>query len=262
MADNTSFEAYQKSGYNEASGVGALQTQVGKIPTTDAELRQQAVDQYADTLKRLDESYSKQIANLITSQATDEKLLNEQYNNSVTSMLAQLQKRGLHMTASLPQAQTAALNKHKNEVMTMRQSLYQLQREVPEKQKELLTSDYEKAIAQRVAANRESNVPTLTELLTKISELQNASYGAYIDYLLAKKAKSSGGGRSYRRSSSSGSATSASNTGGYVDPASLAGDGYTVIDVYAGGTSRSQSNGGKNAQKTTSTTQDGSRYSF
>ena len=204
MADSTAFSEYQKSGFDDASGVAGLQEQVSKIPTSDDALRQQAVDQYADTLNRLDQSFSKQITNLITAQANDEKLLNEQYNNSISSMMAKLQKRGLHTTASLPQAQTAALNKHRNDVMTMRQNIYQLQREVPEKKKELLTTDYEKAIAQRVAANRATNVPTLTELLGQISELQNSSYSAYIDHLLAKKAKSrsSGGGGGYRRSSS------------------------------------------------------------
>lgn len=203
MADATTFAEYQKSGFNEASGVAGLQEQASKIPTSDDALRQQAVDQYADTLNRLDQSYSKQITNLITSQANDEKLLNEQYNNSITSMMAKLQKRGLHVTASLPQAQTAALDKHRNDVMTMRQNIYRLQREVPEKKKELLTTDYEKAISQRVAANRATNVPTLTELLGKISELQNSSYSAYIDYLLANKARSSSGGGSRRSYSSS-----------------------------------------------------------
>lgn len=259
MADNTTFEAYQKSGYNEASGVADLKTQVDKIPTSDAQLRQQAVDQYADTLNRLDQSYSKQITNLITSQATDEKLLNEQYNNSVTSMMEQLRKRGLHVTASLPQAQTAALNKHKNEVMAMRQSIYRLQREVPEQQKELLTAGYEKAINQRVAANRATNVPTLTELLTQIAELQNASYSAYIDYLLAKK--SSSGRSSSRRSSSSSQSSSAKSTS-YVDPSTLSGTVYKAVDIYAGGAARRRSNGGTNARKLTSTTQDGSKYSF
>lgn len=202
MADNSTFAEYQKSGFNEASGVAGLKQQTSEIPTSDDALRQQAVDQYADTLSRLDQSYSKQISNLITSQATDEKLLNEQYNNSITSMMAQLQKRGLHVTGSLPQAQTAALNKHRNDVMAMRQSIYKLQREVPEQKQKLLTTDYEKAISQRVAANRATNVPTLTDLLGKISELQNSSYEAYINHLLDKKARSGGGG-GYRRSYSS-----------------------------------------------------------
>ena len=226
MADNTTFAKYQESGFNEASGVADLQAQTGKVPTTEADLRQQAVDQYADTLNRLDQSYSKQITNLITSQATDEKLLNEQYNNSITSMMAQLQKRGLHTTASLPQAQTAALNKHRNETMAMRRDIYRLQREVPEKQKELLVTDYEKAINQRVAANRAVNVPTLTELLTQISELQNASYSAYIDYLLAKKAKSSGGGS--RKSSSYSPKTPTKPDSVSVDPYNYGTKGETV----------------------------------
>ena len=229
MADNTTFAKYQESGFNEASGVSGLKEQASQIPVSESGLRQQAIDQYADTLNRLDESYSRQIANLITAQATDEKLLNEQYNNSITSMMAKLQKRGLNMTASLPQAQTDALNKHKNDVTTMRQNIYQLQREVPEKKKGLLTTDYEKAINQRVAANRAVNVPTLTELLAQISELQNASYGAYIDYLNAKK---SGGGSRRKRTSGSSSATS-STSSGYVNPNTLSGNsGAKYVDIY------------------------------
>ena len=209
MADNTAYTEYQKSGFSEASGVSGLQEQASKIPSSEDALRQQAIDQYADTYSKLDESYSKQIANLIASQATDEKLLQEQYNNSISSMMAKLQKRGLHTTISLPEAQTAALNKHKNEAMAIRQSIYSLQREVPEKQKELLVADYDKAINQRVAANRATNIPTLSDLLSKISELQNSSYDAYINYLLAKKR----GGGGYRRSGSVPTTVSDNNPG-------------------------------------------------
>ena len=261
MADKASYESYQKSGFDDAAGTAGLQEQVGKIPTSDDALREQAVEQYADTYKTLDQSYAKQITNLIASQATDEKLLNEQYNNSISSMMAQLQKRGLHVTGSLPQAQTAALNKHRNDVMTMRQNIYRLQRDVPEKQKQQLATDYEKAISQRVAANRATNVPTLTELLAQISSLQSSSFEAYIDHILAKKAKGSGSGGGYRRSYSSGG-SSASAQSSFVDPSSLAGNTYKVVDIYAGGAARRQTNGGKNARQLTSTTQDGSKYSF
>ena len=159
MADNTTFEKYQESGHSQASGVSDLQQQVSKIPVSDDALRKQAEAQYADTLKTLDDSYSKQISALITSQANDEKLLNEQYNNSISSMMAQLKKRGLDVTEALPQAQTAAINRHRNDTMTVRRSLYSAQRSLPEQQKQLLSTDYEKAIAQRVSANRATNIP-------------------------------------------------------------------------------------------------------
>lgn len=225
MADNTSFDAYKGSGYYQASGVSDLQGQVSKVPTSEDALREQAVSQYADTLKTLDDSYSRQISALMTSQANDEKLLNEQYNNSISSMLAQLKKRGLDVTASLPQAQTAALEKHRNDVMAVRQRLYSAQRNLPEGQRQLLATGYEKAIAQRMAANRATNVPALSELLGQISELQNASYTDYINYLLTKK--SSGGGGSRRRSSSSSSSSGGAATS-YVSAAALAGNRGSV----------------------------------
>lgn len=223
MADKTSFGAYQKSGFNPASGVSDLQEQSSQVPVSDDALRDQAIAQYADTLKTLDDSYSKQLSSIIVAQANDEKLLNEQYNNSIASMAAQLKKRGLDVTASLPQAQAAALNKHMNDVMTVRQGLYNAQRSLPEQQKQLLVTDYDKAIAQRMAANRATNVPVLSELLSQIAELQNASYTDYINYLLSKRGGGGGGG-SRRRSGSSG-ASGAKSTGsnGYVSASELAG---------------------------------------
>lgn len=223
MADNTTFEKYQESGHSQASGVSDLQQQASKIPVSDDALRKQAEAQYADTLKTLDDSYSKQISALITSQANDEKLLNEQYNNSISSMMAQLKKRGLDVTEALPQAQTAAINRHRNDTMAVRQSLYSAQRSLPEQQKQLLSTDYEKAIAQRVSANRATNIPVLSDLLGQIAELQNASYTDYINYLLAKK--SSGGSR--RRKSTSGGNTGGTR-GGYVPPSVLSGNRGSV----------------------------------
>lgn len=224
MADNTTFEKYQESGHSQASGVSDLQQQVSKVPVSDDALRKQAEAQYADTLKTLDDSYSKQISALITSQANDEKLLNEQYNNSISSMMAQLKKRGLDVTEALPQAQTAAINRHRNDTMAVRQSLYSAQRSLPEQQKQLLSADYEKAIAQRVSANRSTNIPVLSNLLGQIAELQNASYTDYINYLLAKKSR---GGGSRRRKSASGG-NPGGTQGGYVPPSVLSGNQGSV----------------------------------
>lgn len=262
MADKTSFEAYQKSGFNPASGVSDLQEQSSQVPVSDDALRDQAIAQYADTLKTLDDSYSKQLSSIIATQANDEKLLNEQYNNSIASMAAQLKKRGLDVTASLPQAQAAALNKHMNDVMTVRQGLYNAQRSLPEQQKQLLVTDYDKAIAQRMAANRATNVPVLSELLSQIAELQNASYTDYINYLLSKRGGGGGGGSRRRSGSSGSSGAKSAGSNGFVNPSDLAGTAYKVVDIYAGGAARRQTNGGRNARKLTSTTQDGSKYSF
>lgn len=260
MADNTTFAKYQASGYNEASGVADMQSQLSKIPTSDAALREQAVNQYADTYKTLDESFSRQLSSLITSQANDEKLLNEQYNNSISSMMAKLQKRGLQMTTALPEAQTAALNKHRNEAMAFRKSIYQVQRELPELKQKQLKTGYEQAIAQRVAANRATFVPMATDLLTSLSDLQFSSYEDYINYLLAKKAKAAARRRSYRSSSSSSSGSPGSN--GYVDTGDLSGNGGTYSAYFTPYTPERKQATQKALGIKTSTTQDGSKYSF
>jgi len=196
VADTVNYDSYKESGHSTASGVAPLQDQASKIPTSDAALREQAVNQYADTYKTLDDSYSKQLSAIITSQANDEKLLTEQYNNSISSMMAQLQKRGLHVSTPLVGAQNAALNKHMNETKAVRTQLYSAQRSAPESNRATLRNDYEKAIAQRVAANRATYIPILSDVLASIAELQRASFTDYLDFILAKKSSSSGGGSS------------------------------------------------------------------
>lgn len=233
MADATAFETYQKSSFGEASGVADMQAQLSNIPASDAALREQAVEQYADTYKTLDESFSRQLSALITSQANDEKLLNEQYNNSITSMLAKLQKRGLQVTAALPEAQTAALNQHRNDVMAFRQNIYRIQRELPEQKQNQLKTGYEQAIAQRVAANRATFIPMATDLLTSLSNLQFSSYEDYINYLQAKKAKNnSRRSGSSRRSGGSGNKAGNKSTNSYVNVGDLSGKGGTYT-IYA-----------------------------
>lgn len=233
MAD-ISYSGYEQSGFNESSGTADLLAEKAKIPTTDAELKSQAESQYKDTLDILDSSLTRQITSMITSQATDEKLLTEAYNKSVSSMAAKLQKRGL-LNGALPAAQTDALNKHMNEVKDVRAAIYKNQLELPKAHKDLLVTDYDKAIAERIAANRKTNLPTVSELLQKVYELQSSSFSDYASYLLNSSKKSSGGGRSYRRSSGSSRASSA-GSGSYVSASDLKGGETGVyIDYRLGG---------------------------
>lgn len=233
MAENTILKDYNNSGYGASNGTAPMKEELSKLPTTDEALRQQAVDQYADTYKILDESYSRQLSSLIVAQANDEKLLNEQYNNSVSSMMAKLQKRGLHVTAALPEAQTAALNKHRNETMAFRGNIYAVQRSLPEARQKLLHTGYEQAIAQRIAANRAAYIPFATDLLKQISELQYSSYKDFTDYLLMKKARSGGGGGGSRRSGGS-SSKSSSSSSGYVKQDDLKGSTTVYYNYNAG----------------------------
>lgn len=234
MAVNATVEDYGKSGFQEAAGTEGLKTVQTSLPTTEDALTQQAKAQYEDTYKALDESLSKQFASIVTSQAADDKLLNEQYNTSVSSMMAKLQKRGL-ATGGLPQAQTNALNQHMNDVKATRALIYQGQQRAVEGQRELLRSDYDKAINQRIAANRQFQVQTAADLAQKIAELTSASWNDYVKALLAKKSGGGGGGGSR----SSGSSGGGNDPKSYVDPKDLKGDdNYYVSDPTGHGIDR------------------------
>ena len=209
MAD-ISMDSYNASGFGQTSGVQELQGQVANYPTNDSALRQQAVDQYADTYAAEQKGFQTQISALIKSQADDSALLNKQYEKSVSSMMAQLQKRGMAI-GGLPSSQTDALNRFRNEVMTERQNIYGTQKRGVEALQRLHTQGYEDNIRRRMTDNRNYNLEVTNNLLANIAELQSNSYQAYVDWLNAKEESRSGGSSGGRRYSygSGGSGTTA-----------------------------------------------------
>ena len=210
MADNTSMGSYNKTGYAGASGVSQLKAELKNYATDDASLRKQAEVQYADTYAKEQESLKTQLSALISAQANDSDLLNKQYEQSVSTILSKLEKRGLNV-GGLPQAQNDALSRFHNEVMEQRQTVYSVQQKAIKDTYGVLKSNYEANITRRMHDNRNHNLKMANELLANIAELQGNSYQAYIDYLLAKKARSRRSSGS-RRSYSSGVSTRPSST--------------------------------------------------
>lgn len=210
MADKTSMSSYNKTGYAGASGVSQLNAELKNYATDDASLRKQAEAQYADTYAKEQESLKTQLSALISAQANDSDLLNKQYEQSVSSMLSKLEKRGLNV-GGLPQAQTDALSRFHNEVMEQRQTVYGVQQKAIKDTYGVLKNNYEANITRRMHDNRNHNLKMANELLTNIAELQSNSYQAYIDYLLTKKARSRRSSGGSRRSYSSGSGSKPSS---------------------------------------------------
>lgn len=199
MADKTSMATYNKTGFAASSGVTELKGQLPNFPTGDAAVRQQAEAQYADTYAAEQDSLKTQLSALITAQNNDSELLNKQYEKSITTMMAQLEKRGLNV-GGLPQAQTDALERFRNEVMTRRQKVYDVQRAGVQANLDTLRGNYELNVTRRMNDIRNRNLESVNSLLTTIAQLQSGSYQAYIDYLLSKRSGGGGGGgsRSYR----------------------------------------------------------------
>lgn len=190
MADKTSISSYNSSGFGQSSGVSDVKGQLGNYSTDDAALRTQAESQYAETYASQQQSYRDQIAGLIKAQTDDSELLNKQYEQSMSSMMAQLQKRGLAV-GGLPSAQNAALDKFRNEVMTQRQNVYGVQQNAVKASQKAHADSYDANVRQRIYDLKNYNLEMTNQILTTIAELQNNSYQAYIDYLLAEKSKRS-----------------------------------------------------------------------
>lgn len=175
----------------------ALTKEATKVPVSESALRQQAIKQYEPTHAALNDSYNKQLLGLMTSRAADDKTLREQFELSVGNMSATLQKRGFDFNAtSLGQSAYSALQKDYNELKNDHSIVFDAQRKSIESQKDLLTANYEKAIKQRMATNRYTNIKTLSEILEQLSKLMVSAENEYAQ-LTAGGGGGGGGRRSY-----------------------------------------------------------------
>lgn len=198
MAED-SFESYKDSGFGQTDGAKELQKTANSIPTTNSQLKKEAIAQYKPTYELEQQSLTNQLSALIKSQTSDSELLNKSYQQSVNNMMAKLQQRGLG-TDVHAQTTEAALHKFHNEVMTERNIAYDIQRSGIEERQKTLKANYNQNILARVSQNKLNNLKNQTQLLTQIADIQNNSYQNYINYLLAKQQRSrSGGGGGGRR---------------------------------------------------------------
>lgn len=187
---------YSSSGFKDASGVEALNKTRKGILTSGGKLYKQAEDQYKPTFEIEQQSLTNQLSALIQSQANDSELLNKSYQQSVNSMMAKLQQRGLGNDIHNNTTE-AALHNFYNEVMEQRQIAYGVQKSGIEERQKTLEGNYKQNVAARLAQNRLYNLKVSTDLLTKIADIQANSYQDYVNYLLAEQqqaASHSGGG--------------------------------------------------------------------
>lgn len=215
MASKTSMTTYNKTGYAKSSGVSDLKAELQNYQTDDASVRQEAVEQYKPTYDAEKQSLKTQMSALINAQTNDSTLLNKQYDQSISSMMAQLHKRGLDK-GGLPQAQTDALERFRNEVKEQRQAIYGVQRQGVQNNYDTLKKNYDANVTRRMYDIKAHNLQMTTKLLETVADLQSNSYQSYIDYLLAKKARRSygggGGGGYYSGNSSTPPGSSAPDT--------------------------------------------------
>lgn len=240
MADESSMSAYQKSGFGESDGVSGLQKTANSIATTDSKLKKEAIAQYKPTYELEQQSLTNQLSALIQSQSNDSELLNKSYQQSVNSMMAKLQQRGLGTDVHMDTTE-AALHKFYNEVMDERNIAYGVQQSGIEARQKTLKENYNQNVLARMSQNKLNNLKNQTQILTKIADIQANSYQNYINYLLAEqqqKAASSVGGRrryyggygrryyGYGRGGRGGSGGSGAGEGSSAQPTGALDNGY------------------------------------
>lgn len=223
---------YQGSGFYNASGVAALQEQLGNYSTDRTALAAQA-DMYLQPqyntqqlalqqeVERTMAGYNNQLSGMEQTIALQQRAMNSQYNKSGFDSMNQLGKRGLGRSSivattlnSIEGARNQALGdlstKYADTRGDIERNIALAQQQGAASQRSL-TDNY---ALQRTAKAEElynANLAAQTNLQVQIAQLLQAGYNAYVNQF--NKQNKGGGGSSHKRSGSGGKkdTTSGSN---------------------------------------------------
>lgn len=228
-----SFSSWQSSGYGSAANIAALQEQMAGYATDYDTLSQQAAAAYNPTynanLLALQQqletqlgAYNNQLSGLGLSYDKQRRNLNSQYDQSLSSSMNNLTKRGIGRSSivgttsaaiegargqALADVEAAETDAYGDiyENMTLAQNQYA----ASDRQ---LRNDHAAQIEARINELRNTNQTAQTQLQLQIAQLQQSGYQQYLNWYYkygpGKKKQSS---KSSSKSSSSGSSSS---TGG------------------------------------------------
>lgn len=226
------------SGYGAASGVTELQDLLNQFTVDPTALLAQAQAQYNPTYnasvlaanqardQKLN-AYQNELSGLDQTYATQRNSTNSQYDQSVSSALNGLTKRGLGRSsivgttsASIENARNAALtdlnNKETDAISDIGSNMSLTTSQTADTLNQL-QSDYNTQLESRVNELRNSNMTAQANLAAQIASAQAAAYQAYLSWYYkhgpGKKSSSSGSHTSGSSGSSGNNSAGASNTG-------------------------------------------------
>lgn len=232
-----SYNSWLGSGYGASSNIAALQQQMAGYATDYDTLSQQATAAYTPTynanLLALQQqietqlgAYNNQLSGLNLSYDKQRRNLNAQYDQSNSTAMNALTKRGVGRS-SIVGTTTAAIEGARGQALAdveaaetdaygdiyNNMSLAQNQYAASDRQ---LRNDYATQIESRINELRNTNQTAQTQLALQIAQLQQSSYQQYLNWYYnhgpGKKKSKSRSSSSSRSSGSSGSSSSSSTS--------------------------------------------------
>lgn len=185
MASTPKIADFQKSGFYKSATIPALQEQLARYNTTDADVRSQAEAQYAPAYQMQRTTFENQLAELNTSRDRDIQKLNTQYDRNLNSVMAVLNKRNMGRS-SLVATKGVETENARNSAISDISFNYMRQANEINANIQQADAQYAQNIENKALEIKRQNEANYISLLAQIAELQQNGYSAYANYLLNK----------------------------------------------------------------------------
>ena len=179
-----SFDAYQKSGFSEATGIGALQEQLAAhYQRTDEQLKADARAAYDTQYSGSKLNYQNQLAQLSTYRDADIKKLNQSYDQQGNVIQRDLNSHGMGRS-SLVSTRGVENENARNAAIADKSMQYLEQENQINANLQQLDAEYAQNVENKYVELRNQQQADYIQMLAQIAQLQQSGYSAYVNYLL------------------------------------------------------------------------------
>ena len=181
----TSFDKYKNSGFYQSTGIPALQEQLARYNVTQEQARQQAQAQLAPTYNMQKTQFQNQMAQLGAARDRDVQKINSQYDKSLNSVMAGLNKRNMGRSSLVSTKGVENENARNSAISETSFGYLQQENEINANMQQA-EAQYAQSLENRAVEIANQNQAQYIELLAQIAQLQQGGYSAYMNYQLNK----------------------------------------------------------------------------
>lgn len=182
---SSGFTNYQKSGFYESGNIAALQEQLANYQRTNEQLKADAKAAHDIEYAGSKLVYQNQLNQLAAYRNADIKKINAQFDKQGNAVQRDLNSRGLGRS-SLVSTRGVENENARNAAVAEKSLEYLEQENQINANLQQLDASYAQNVENKYAELRDQQLTNYIQLMTQISQMQQAGFAAYANYLLNK----------------------------------------------------------------------------
>lgn len=175
-------EEYMKSGFYNSANISALQELLAAYNQSDDQIRGDAEALYKPAFEQQKTALNNQLAELGTARDRDVQKLNSQYDRTLNSIMAGLNKQGMGRSSMVATRGVETENARNAAVSDVSYNYLQQQNQINSNLQQA-EAEYAQNVENKAAEIKEKNRSQQIAMQAQISQLQQSGYSSYVNYI-------------------------------------------------------------------------------